>query len=101
MKKRQFGRIDGSPVEEIVLESGEAAVAIAIADNGPGMSPEQLIAAQDVFYTTKPQGSGLGLAVVKSVTLAHGGHFRLQSRLGVGTCGVLTIPLTESYESAH
>lgn len=80
---------------------GEAAVAIAIADNGPGMSAEQLTAAQEVFYTTKPQGTGLGLAVVKSVTLAHGGHFRLQSRQGVGTCGVLTIPLTESYESAH
>lgn len=80
---------------------GEAAVAIAIADNGPGMSPEQLSAAQEVFYTTKPQGTGLGLAVVKSVTLAHGGYFRLQSRQGVGTCGVITVPLTESYESAH
>ena len=76
---------------------GEAAVAIAIADNGPGMSPEQLSAAQEVFYTTKPQGTGLGLAVVKSVTLAHGGHFRLQSRQGIGTCGVLTIPLVENY----
>ncbi len=80
---------------------GEAAVAIAIADAGPGMSPEQLTSAQDVFYTTKPQGTGLGLAVVKSVTLAHGGQFRLQSRQGVGTCGVLTIPLTESYESTR
>lgn len=78
---------------------GEAAVAIAIADNGPGMSSEQLNAAQEVFYTTKPQGTGLGLAVVKSVALAHGGQFRLQSRQGVGTCGVLTIPLVESYES--
>jgi Signal transduction histidine kinase len=80
---------------------GEAAVAIAIADAGPGMSPEQLTSAQEVFYTTKPQGTGLGLAVVKSVTLAHGGQFRLQSRQGVGTCGVLTIPLTESYESTR
>ena len=77
---------------------GEAAVAIAIADNGPGMSSEQLSAAQEVFYTTKPQGTGLGLAVVKSVAAAHGGQFRLQSRQGVGTCGVLTIPLVESYE---
>jgi two-component system, sensor histidine kinase FlrB len=77
---------------------GEAAVAIAIADNGPGMSSEQLSAAQEVFYTTKPQGTGLGLAVVKSVSAAHGGQFRLQSRQGIGTCGVLTIPLVESYE---
>jgi two-component system, sensor histidine kinase FlrB len=73
--------------------NGDAAVAIAVADNGPGMSQDQLIAAQEIFYTTKPQGTGLGLAVVKSVTRAHGGRFRLQSRSGVGTCGVMTIPL--------
>src|SRR5690606_10115028 len=65
------------------------------------MSADQLAAAQEVFYTTKPQGTGLGLAVVKSVTLAHGGRFRLQSRQGVGPCGVLTVPLVGSYEDNH
>jgi two-component system sensor histidine kinase FlrB len=80
---------------------GETAVAIAIADNGPGMSAEQLSAAQETFYTTKPQGTGLGLAVVKSVALAHGGQFRLQSREGVGTCGILTIPLIEAYDAVN
>lgn len=78
---------------------GQAAVAIAIADNGPGMSEEQLVAAKEVFYTTKPQGSGLGLAVVQSVTRAHGGVFQLQSKPGRGTCGILTIPLFESVAS--
>lgn len=77
--------------------NGEAAVAIAIADNGPGMSPEQLNAAKDIFYTTKPQGTGLGLTVVQSVARAHGGHFRLQSQAGRGTCGILTLPLAESF----
>lgn len=72
---------------------GQSAVAIAIADNGPGMSDEQLNAAKQVFYTTKPQGSGLGLAVVQSVSRAHGGVFQLQSKRGRGTCGIITIPL--------
>lgn len=76
---------------------GEAAVAIAIADNGPGMSAEQLNAAKEIFFTTKPQGTGLGLTIVQSVARAHGGHFKLQSQLGRGTCGILTMPLLEAY----
>lgn len=80
---------------------GEAAVAIAIADNGPGMDVEQLKAVKEIFYTTKAQGTGLGLAVVQSVARAHGGHFRLQSRVGRGTCGILTIPLVEAIRQAQ
>ncbi len=76
--------------------NGESAIAIAIADNGPGMAPEQLNSAKEIFYTTKPQGTGLGLAVVQSVARAHGGVFRLQSQLGRGTCGILTLPLVEA-----
>lgn len=70
---------------------GEPAVAIAVADNGPGMSQEQLKGAKEMFYTTKPQGTGLGLAVVHSVARAHGGQFKLQSKQGVGTCGTLSV----------
>ena len=70
---------------------GEPAIAIAVADNGPGMTAEQLRAAQEMFYTTKPQGTGLGLAVVQSVARAHGGLFRLQSKFGRGTCGTIVV----------
>lgn len=76
---------------------GDAAVAIAIADNGPGMSADQLNVAKEIFFTTKPQGTGLGLTIVQSVARAHGGHFKLQSQLGRGTCGILTVPLLEAY----
>lgn len=76
--------------------NGDAALAIAIADNGPGMTQQQLNAAKEIFYTTKPQGTGLGLAVVQSVARAHGGVFRLQSQQGRGTCGILTLPLVEA-----
>jgi len=75
---------------------GEPAVTIAIADNGPGMTKEQLRAAQEVFYTTKAQGTGLGLSVVKSVARAHGGYFKLYSELSKGTCGALIVPLAET-----
>lgn len=71
----------------------EAQVKIAVIDDGPGMSEQQLTAAQDVFYTTKPQGTGLGLSVVKSVARAHGGQFQLTSTQGKGTQAALYLPL--------
>ena len=81
--------------------NGEAAVAIAIADNGPGMTQEQLNSAKEIFFTTKPQGTGLGLTIVQSVARAHGGYFKLQSQQGRGTCGILTLPLLETFSSEH
>lgn len=77
--------------------NGEPAVSIAIADNGPGMSTDELEASQEVFYTTKAQGTGLGLSVVQSVTRAHGGRFRLQSESRRGTCGTIIIPFFDHY----
>ena len=67
-------------------------VRIAIIDNGAGMSQEQLRSAKELFYTTKSQGTGLGVAVVQSVTKAHGGTFGMDSELGVGTTAYLVIP---------
>lgn len=75
---------------------GKSAIAIAVADNGPGMTEEQQARALEVFYSTKPQGTGLGLAVVQSVARAHGGEFHLQSQPGRGTCATLTLPTAES-----
>ncbi len=71
----------------------DSAIALAVADNGPGMSREEMSQAQEIFYTTKPQGTGLGLAVVKSVVRAHGGVFRIQSVKNKGTCATLIIPI--------
>lgn len=75
--------------------NGEPAVSIAIADNGPGMSSDELVASHEVFYTTKAQGTGLGLSVVQSVTRAHGGKFGLHSETGRGACGTIIIPIVD------
>lgn len=67
-------------------------LAVAVTDNGKGMSPKELTLAQETFYTSKSQGTGLGLAVVRSVATAHGGEFRLESQAGEGCCAVLYLP---------
>ncbi|WP_053979363.1 sensor histidine kinase [Marinagarivorans algicola] len=66
---------------------------VSVVDDGPGMSEEQLHAAKELFYTSKPQGTGLGLAVVQSVARAHGGYMSLQSGEGQGTKARVYIPL--------
>jgi len=65
---------------------------IAVCDAGPGIPAELLPNLGDLFVTTKAQGTGLGLAVVKAVARAHHGNFSLQSTQGQGTCASLFMP---------
>ena len=63
----------------------EDGVVISVEDAGAGMDARHAERAFDDFYTTKPEGSGLGLAFVRRVAQAHGGDASLSSRVGIGT----------------
>ena len=65
---------------------------IYIADTGEGMAPGSQYKVFDLFYTTKVQGTGLGLPIVRKIIEAHGGWIEIQSRQGVGTTFVITLP---------
>jgi signal transduction histidine kinase len=56
---------------------GRAAVWVSVRDNGPGFSPEQRAHAFEPFRTTKPKGTGLGMAICRRVVEAHGGTIEL------------------------
>jgi len=64
---------------------------VNIIDRGPGfkVSPDQLF---EAFYTTKPQGLGLGLSISKSIVSAHGGRLRATTRRGGGAAFLVTLP---------
>jgi len=49
-------------------------VVVAIADSGPGIDPQVVGRIFEPFYTTKPQGTGMGLAISRSIIEAHGGR---------------------------
>lgn len=57
-----------------------------VKDNGPGIDEDIQSKLFTPFFTTKTDGTGLGLAVVRSVVAAHGGSIRLTSKLGEGSC---------------
>ena len=79
--------------QSIVMESyaQDGFIWIEVRDQGHGMSPEILERVFDPFYTTKPNGTGLGMAVVRAVVEAHAGTIRINSRVHQGT--VITIQL--------
>ena len=73
-------------VAETTGEDGEPELVLAVEDNGPGVSGDELERVSDLFYTTKQvgQGTGLGLAVVHNVVASHRGRVLLSSRPGQG-----------------
>ncbi|MBI5241950.1 MAG: ATP-binding protein [Elusimicrobia bacterium] len=64
---------------------------VEVRDSGPGFKPEDLPNVLHPFYTTKPRGLGLGLAVAEKIVSAHGG--RVAAGNGAGGGAVLTLSL--------
>jgi signal transduction histidine kinase/CheY-like chemotaxis protein len=81
----------GGCVELRVSAVGED-VRLEVVDDGPGMSEEQERRAFEPYFTTKPSGTGLGLAVVKQAVVELGGRIKLESRAGRGTRFTVDLP---------
>jgi signal transduction histidine kinase len=75
------------------LARGPAGVVrLSVTDTGRGMSEEELARAFDDFFTTKAHGTGLGLSVVRRLTVDLGGSLRVESRPGHGTTFSIDLP---------
>jgi signal transduction histidine kinase len=69
--------------------------AIEVRDTGRGIEPAELPRIFDLYYTTKPDGTGVGLAVTQQIVTAHGGTIEVDSRPGAGTAMTVRLPLGE------
>lgn len=80
---------------ELVLrtEAYDDAVKVRIIDTGKGIPEESLPRLFDPFYSTKPNGTGLGLATARRIVKAHGGEIDIESEVGRGTQVRLTFPV--------
>jgi len=74
-------------------QARRSAVQVAVKDTGVGMDARQAERAFDEFFTTKAQGSGLGLAYVRRVVRAHCGRVKIDSNLGQGTLVTMRFPV--------
>jgi two-component system, sporulation sensor kinase E len=82
---------------KLTLATGETdeTVWVEVADTGGGIPQEQLNRIFEPFYTTKKQGSGLGLMIVQRIVRDHGGRIDLESHAGQGAIFRLHLPLQQ------
>jgi PAS domain S-box-containing protein len=84
----------------VLSQDGKRFVKISVADTGIGIEEQDLLKIFDPYYTTKEQGSGLGLATCYSIIRKHDGKIRAKSILGQGSTFYISLPAANrEYES--
>ena len=73
---------------------------IRVQDTGPGIPEDILPRLFDPFFTTRAQGTGLGLAVVAMTAASHGGEVRAQNRPGGGAVFYIDLPIAGDSRSS-
>ena len=79
----------------IRTEAGPDHVAVSFMDTGHGIAPEHIGRVFEPYFTTKTNGTGLGLMIVQRIVREHGGTLDVESDTGRGTTVRLKLPLTE------
>jgi nitrogen fixation/metabolism regulation signal transduction histidine kinase len=80
------------PVIRLSCRRGDEAVAITVEDNGPGLACDDVETAFVPFFTTKADGSGIGLTLARQIALAHDGRIEHQRRAPTGAVFRLVLP---------
>ncbi len=85
---------DGGSVELRLRGAGSVGgpVTLEVKDTGRGIAPEDLERLGTSFFTTRPNGTGLGVVLATGVIVQHGGQLRYASKLGEGTVATITLP---------
>ena len=84
---------------EVEIHESERAARIAVRDSGRGMPPEVLERLGTPFFTTRDEGTGLGVVVARAAFAQHGGSLVYASEPGQGTTATGTLPLRYAHRS--
>jgi two-component system, LuxR family, sensor kinase FixL len=89
--------VSGRPRELTIVSGADDAndMFVEVRDTGPGLDPEQRDRLFQSFYTTKPDGIGMGLAISRSIAEAHGGRLSAAPNNPCGAVFRLTLPVGE------
>jgi two-component system sensor histidine kinase FlrB len=91
---------DGVAIEVVLEQQGDHYL-VCVQDNGPGIPEDVQQRMFDPFFTTAERGTGLGLAVVHSVTVEHDGRIEYRNRAAGGACFRITLPRVNAANSDH
>lgn len=83
---------EGGRLTARVLSADERHVTVQVCDNGEGIPREQLEQIMEPFYTSRPTGVGLGLAITQHILAQHGTRLEMSSAPGEGTQASFTLP---------
>ncbi len=87
--------IDATPTGgrvTVTARTGSRETIIEVRDTGAGIDPAHLPRIFDLYFTTKPDGTGIGLAASQQIVTAHGGTIEVQSTPGAGTKMTVRVP---------
>src|SRR5258707_908146 len=74
-------------------EHGSDQILVAVEDSGIGIKPEHAARLFNAFFTTKPDGMGMGLSICRSIIEAHGGRLWATANVPHGATFLFTLPL--------
>jgi signal transduction histidine kinase len=92
--------IDGPGRITIAIEARNFQAAIHVRDSGRGIAPEHLPNIFRPFYTTKGNGTGLGLSLARRIVEEHQGAVEVTSTVGKGTQFTVLLPIRRTTETA-
>jgi signal transduction histidine kinase len=85
----------GDEARKLLISTGADAsggIRVTVRDSGPGLDPQSTDRVFDAFYTTKPEGMGMGLAICQSIVEAHGGRLWVTANEPRGAVFHFTLP---------
>lgn len=91
---------DGIAQIALAASSDDGCVNLSVTDNGPGIAADVMPQLFEPFFTTRPQGTGLGLAVVKAVAAAHDGQVSVDSSTA-GTRFTIRLPAIDAEDPGN
>jgi len=92
-----MGSVERKPRELLIsTKRDHTGVLVAVRDSGPGIDPSHLERVFDAFFTTKSNGTGMGLSICRSIIKAHGGRLWAETNEPRGTVFQFTLPSAEN-----
>lgn len=82
----------------VSIEEKDNGIHIRVRDGGEGIPPDLLARVFQPLYSTRPEGTGLGLPIARRIVRAHGGDLKLESATGKGTSATAILPRVEGPE---